>query len=340
MATTKKANARVSRKKAKATKKTTTKTKAKKSTSKSEESGSMDDATTLVEETKTETNVFEDPQLLQDVTTTELEVISEKVSEDEAETAKFFPQDLEELEIRKTIVDLRNNIDVTRFELGRVLYYTKANNLHSEWGYTNWANYLDSGEAGRPRTARYLTDLHAWFEEDIKDKETIDKIKAVGWSKAKEIMSIVKESKEPLDAWIKEAHELSLKKLAQLVKDKKTELFLEGKGEGTGEGTGEGEDGETKEDKTTKLSFNVYAEDYKIIKAALALMDKEIKGGSEGTAISYICQQFINDALVAKDRGELVKSVLPSLEDRFDGKIVFVDGPTEEVIYGQELLDG
>lgn len=318
MATTKKANAKTARKKT-----------AKKATKKTASA-----APALKNDTVVEGDEFSNPELLQDVSSADLQVVGEQAAKETQAVERYLPPELEQMDLRKKVIDLRREVDNGSFEIGKILYFIKANEEHKEWGFETFADYVNSEEAGQKRRVRYLVELHEWFEKDIKDKPRIEAIKALGWSKAiqvKKAIADTEDREEAVDNWVDRAGELSLKKLTDTVKEE------------TAKSAPTGETDHTKPvnaDETHKMTFSLYNEQYESVIRALDVAKKDSNSEVPSQNLSLICQQFLMDADMGKNFEESRMKWLPKLEERFKIKLVAVDSDTDEVIYGQELLDG
>lgn len=289
---------------------------------------------------KKEDNPFEDASGLEDVSSTDLDVVSHQMAQEKRDTETFLPPDLEKLDLKKHVTDLRIAIDQNCFKLGRVLYYIKCNSSYVDWGHDTFDKYIESEEPGGKRRLKYLTDLHDWFENEVKDQKKIAAIQLLGWSKAAQVRSAVKSAdnqEEAFDKWMEKAQELPLRKLIESVKEEKVQKDLENKKDKE-----ENPDvtAPVTPDKQHPMSFNFFAEQYATVSDALKLAEKMTNSEVKSNNLTLICQEFLLTTEAGKDHKEARMKWLPRLEDMLRGKIVFIDSDTEEVIYGAELLDG
>lgn len=325
--------ARVARKKKKVTSK-----KATKKASKNKGDTSMETQTQVED-----VNPFADTSALQDVTSKNIEVVGESMANEKQEMELILPDDLTGVDLRTRVVDLRKQIDNSSFELGRVLYYIKINHQYQDWGFDTFKSYLEAEEPGSSSRLRHLIDLQEWFVEKIQDKKKIASIQELGWTKALQVKKGMeleaREDKqmEALDHWTDTAKEASLRSLTDAVKTEQVNKSLERKKDA------EENPDHTKPveaDETFNLSFKLYAEQYKNVTDAIALAQKASGSDVKSNNLSLICLEYISSVDLGKNHEETRLKYLAKIEEQLNGKIVFIDNKTEEVIYGQELLDG
>jgi hypothetical protein len=301
-------------------------------------------------------NFFEDPKSLTAVTSDQLAVSIHEASSNEKDLSEFFPKDLQESDLRNKVTELVNEIENKCFEIGRILYYIEENSLYKEWGYNSLSGYLESGEIKSQRTCYYLVNIHRWFVEDIKDRDLIEDLKKIGWTKDKEILACWNEKKkknfteeelrQELPNWIKLAQELPVKKLNEQLtgkaQEKKTKKVLATDGtEVEIEIKEEKDSTETPKDNDYKevRTFSFYAEQWETVNRALSFAGKEARSDKPSHLLTLICQSFLNDIDLAEDYASARINILRRVESQLKVKLVAIEEKNEEIIYGQELLE-
>lgn len=299
---------------------------------KSEKKTSKKKTEQVMDESDLENNEFSNPELLQDVTDTNLDLVTVEVQENKEE-AELLPADLKGQDIRKTVVDLRNQVDCAHFELARIVYFIKINELYKDWGYETFTDYARSGEAGQERRVHYFVELHHWLTNDIKDKKRIEGIKKLGWSKAKELIRLPQKDMQTLDKWVDVASDLSLKKLTEAVANE----IKTSKNDGEVESC-EGEE-QVKKEEVKNVTIKLYPEQYEIYTRALETVKKESCSDVQSHNLILILQDYLMNVDIGRDFKQTRVKFLAKAEERLNCKIVGIDKDNEEIFFGKELLE-
>ncbi len=147
--------------------------------------------------------------------------------------------------VRKRIIELRDAVASSYFELGRHLYHVQKEALYQLWGYDSFGDYVDGEVTFAWRKAMYLMRIYRYFALELGNKQVFDKVRELGWSKAAALVEVV--DAKNVDVWVEKAAVMPVKKLedeARLAKKAKADRKKE---RATGRVTQTNEDNEAAE---------------------------------------------------------------------------------------------
>lgn len=299
-----------------------------------------------------EVNPFDDVDALQEVSSIDLAEVSEQALAQKQEVSEYLPVDLQDVDLRLKVQDLRKIHNNSVFDIGRVLYYVKLNETFRDWGYNSFNEYLSSdeldGRAGE-RAYKYWVSLYEWLEHDIKTAEIVNRIKALGWAKAIEIQSALKlssnlSSEEQLDFWMQKAESNSLRALKDILKQEKEKArngLLEDSSSESVDFDPENDGGpEAQENIAPKnKTFLLFPEQKRSWELANEAIQKLTNSTNEAVNFDALCQQFLTEVEAGNGSSEARKSAFIRMEKIFKVKMICIDKETDTIIYGQENVD-
>lgn len=121
--------------------------------------------------------------------------------------------------LRTRVLVLRDEMGEAYFELGRLLHRINKEGLYVNWlgpdgkPYESFHDYVEHEVDFEFRKAKYLMSIWWWFAEELGDKEVMEKVKQVGWTKAAMLVGVV-DSKNA-DVWIDKAKALKVRDLRE-----------------------------------------------------------------------------------------------------------------------------
>lgn len=232
-------------------------------------------------------------------------------------------------EIRKDIINLRDQIDEGYFELAEKLWIVYDKGLYVDWSYDSWKDYVDKELQFGLRKAQYLVSIVNYFKNVLGEAgdEVRKKVQHLGWSKVKELVGVVKPNN--VDEWVADCEKLNAIEVAD-----KARAFLSDKSDS---GKDVGEEGEKKLSKSIAFKFppdqmaNVEA----ALKRAGELTGSEHKPGN----LDMICTDFLATNDFMSDGKGAIETWFAKFEEKLGVKLVAIDPIKEEIIYGEDVLE-
>lgn len=132
----------------------------------------------------------------------------------EAERAVRDPSAADAASVRARVVQLRDDMANSYFELGGLLYRISRDGLYVRWHgpdgrpYQSFREYVEYEVEFQFRKAKYLMSTWWWFADKVRDPEVVEKVREIGWAKASHLVGIA--DAKNVDAWIEKAKELSV----------------------------------------------------------------------------------------------------------------------------------
>lgn len=219
-------------------------------------------------------------------------------------------------DLRREVMEAKNQSEAAYWRLAMGLFTVWNESAYAEWGYANFNEYVDNELDMQRRKAQYLVAIAGWFGEQ--SSEVQEWVKALGWTKARELVGVVDESNA--DEWRELAEESSLRDLSAAVKEHKA-----------------GAEAESPEDsdKPKAKRFMLFEPQMNNVEAALT--QAKINAGTEkdGHALDLICTEYLaqNGAL------STLQDYLGRLEQILGKKLIAFEPNTGEIEYGAETLD-
>jgi hypothetical protein len=223
--------------------------------------------------------------------------------------------------VRKRIVELKKLVEDSYFEIGELLYEVFYAGYWKGWEYESFKQYVMDELGFHERKAQYLINIYKNLV--VKAQVEPEKLEGVGWSKAKEIATVV--DKDNADEWVERAKESTVTELVSDVREAKAE-----RGESNTGGTVE---------RSHRLSFTLFDSQNDNVEAALKLASQIAESEKRGHLLDCIATSF--QANVLGDRGESKRvsemmRVVESLERTFGVKIIVIDPKSQKPLYGEE----
>ena len=217
--------------------------------------------------------------------------------------------------LRKRIKDLRTQIEDGYWDLALDLQKVWKDTLYIEWGFENWADYVEKELDFKLRTAQYMVGIADWFGKMTPDVQTW--VKSLGWTKAKELVGKVDESN--WSGWKKKIAGKSVYAIIDMMKSDKDAKA--------------GKDTPTEEFK--RRGFKLAPLQLENVEKAVGKAKEDAKTDSDGHAIDLICTEYL-----ASHQGiEGLNDYLSKIEKTFGVSLVAYNKTADEVVYGQELLE-
>jgi hypothetical protein len=223
--------------------------------------------------------------------------------------------------VRGRVAELKKIVEDSYLEIGGLLYEIFYGGYWQEWGFESFKQYVQDELGFHERKGQYLINIHKNLVIDA--KATPEQLEGIGWSKAKEIATVVDEKN--VEKWLDKAKDSTVTELANDVRQAKSD-------QGSSNTGGEIE-------RAYRLSFTLFENQNLNVEAALAIASKIAESDKRGHLLDCICTSF--QANVLQEQGESrriseLMRVVESLERVFGVKIVVVDPKKDKPIYGEE----
>jgi hypothetical protein len=227
---------------------------------------------------------------------------------------------LEKEVFRSKVKDLRSQIEDGYWDLSKALARVYGETLYIEWGFENWADYVEQELSFKLRSAQYMVSIADYFGK--MPKEIQDWVKSVGWTKAKELVNKVDESN-----WVEWKKKIAGKSFTQIVTLMKEEKEA---------GSSSPKAGSTEQqEEFKKLKFNLAVSQYENVKKTLESAKEAAQSDSEAHALDLVCTSYL---AMGQGSGGL-EGLLESIEKMFGVSLVAYNRKSEEIVFGQELLE-
>lgn len=239
------------------------------------------------------------------------------------------PEDVEHVEVRQRVLDLRRKTEESYWELSIGLHEVYEGSHYIAWGYTSWKEYVSQELEFQPRKAQYLVQIQEWFG---KMKPAVQGwIRSLGWTKAKELVGKV--NNENYTDWKRKLDGKSYKQMMDILEppeDAPAPQLSPG-------GRAPADDGT---DNFTRLSFQLAPAQLQNVHDALNKAQQMAESDKPGNALDLICTDFISGNAGIDNQSEYLRGVeaqLPGI------KLIAIDtnAPGDDVtlVYGAENLD-
>lgn len=261
-----------------------------------------------------------------------LATVEEQLPEAPPKVDPLTPEEKESL--RKTATEYKEKIEGAYFEFADVVYKVYETASYLDWEgpvrnkdtgkvevrkYGTFEEYVDNELGISLRKAHYFVSMVRWFRIDVGDESIIERVKQLGWSKAKELVSVV--TTENADEWLKKAQEMTV---AQLSEACKASLR-------SGNTSGDGE-----QIQVARKTFKFVNDQVEVVTAALEHAATIANSESAGHLLTLICQDYLSSSVRPKD-GKTREAYLKRMEMLLNGRIVFVDMQSQAIEYGEDV---
>lgn len=223
---------------------------------------------------------------------------------------------------RAKIIDLRNKVEESYWELSKELSNVYQGSYYIAWGFASWKEYVESELQFALRKAQYLVSIQDWFG---RMKPAVQEwVQSLGWTKAKELIGVVTD--ENAADWKARLDGLTY-----------AELVAELKGGKKGEETPiEGDGGDrVAPEKPERKAFSLFPEQSSNVAAALEKAKALANTDKDGHALDLICSDFLATNAADDD----FFGVLRRLEKTSGLRLVAYDKSADAVVFGSDLLD-
>lgn len=125
-------------------------------------------------------------------------------------------------QLRQRLIDCRDRIDSSSFEMAEMLFLVWSELLYTKWKnpadeyYKTFQEYVEQELEFKSRKANYLIRIHDWFGKKLADPVVYDRVKKLGWAKAKELVGVCK--LDNAEQWISLAERSSVPQLQEAIK--------------------------------------------------------------------------------------------------------------------------
>lgn len=187
---------------------------------------------------------------------------------------------LEKEEAFSRVPELLDSVDFNYFQLGGVLAVIQSNDWAKEEGFDSFRDLVEHKFGLHYRKAMYLVGIYTSL---IEAEVPFDKVAGIGWSKLKEIASVV--TPDNVEEWVAKAQDNTVLQLIELVKKAK---------EGTLQKSDETPDEGPKN--VTTFSVKVHADQKTTIANAIDKAKKEADTEFPGVALEAICMGYLAGA--------------------------------------------
>ncbi len=203
-------------------------------------------------------------------------------------------ENLKEKEARGLVGSLSEHVEVTFFKLGGVLSVISANGWYEP--YASFRDFVEKEHEINYRRAMYWVGI---YNHLTAAKIPWDKVKAVKWTKLKEIAELL--TPENVDEWVEIAMNQNIETLIQTVKNLKAKQLANASG---GNPDAQIEAAAESKPIITK-AFKLFEDQKKDVDAALAKAKETSGTSSDAVALEYIALEFLGS-----------KAKLPPLADQ------------------------
>jgi len=207
-------------------------------------------------------------------------------------------------EVRDRLVHLKQAVEASYLEMGRLLHRVQHDGLWSEWEYEDFEHYTMEELGFRKGKAGYL--IRIWQKLKLEAGVSNQDLKGIGWSKAKELTSVA--TTENVEDWLVKARKLSVPELTEAVRSAKATIT----------GTVE---------PTKKFSFVLFEEQSANVENALGVAGKIAQSEKKGHLLDLICTEWMANH-VESDK-ERLPTIVQQIERVFGVKLLMV--PNEKV---------
>ncbi len=224
-------------------------------------------------------------------------------------------------EIRKKLVESRNNLEAQYWEFSDLLFEAFDGALYKAWGFSNWKEYVENELDFKMRKVEQLISTAKWFRR--MPQKVQDWARAIGPSKLRLILTSV--TPENAAEWKKRIEGKSFREIEDIVRDSDSG------------GNGGGSDPDETEDpnKAKTMSFKLFPKQHKNVEQAVSVAKGMAESEKPGHALDLICTDFL-----ASNGGiETVQDYLKRIEKATGVRIIAYDMSEDAVVFGGMLLD-
>ena len=175
-----------------------------------------------------------------------------------------------EFEVRKELRKLADQVRDDYIELAELLYETRSNQYHQQWGYASFSDFTEKELDMKPRKAKYLADICDTLKRlNIPWSE----IQGIGWRKAGAISAGM--NQDNAQERIEMAKDTSLRQLEEKMKAERQ--------------------GREEVEEVARMALQFTEEEHSIVIAAIEEAMKEEGVNGKARAIVKICYDWYMD---------------------------------------------
>lgn len=227
-------------------------------------------------------------------------------------------------DIRQKVLDLRDKVEESYWDLSQVLYEVYGKSYYLEWGFGSWQQYVEQELDYKLRKAQYLISIQDWFSK--MNESVQDWVKKLGWTRAKELVGIV--TNENLEEWRAKVEGKTVKEIIDLIQNRP-------QGSDDNVELKDGPSGGDDKDIPIRVSFKLFREQKANVDRALDLAMRMAESSKPGHAIDLICTDFLSTNAGIDD----VAGLLKKIEHQTGVKLIGIDEKTDSVVFGGDTLD-
>jgi len=246
-------------------------------------------------------------------------------------------------DIRKELKTAIENNGGEKWRIAELMWTVKNDpeSVYINWGFRSFAEYADVELGLDSRTVRSYVSIHDKIVVGLKKKligkktesekvaaenhhsKLVERIKGIGWTKAKIVTPLVLDDPIHAEEEITEAEKRPTRDLQKYVSDRKLEKA-----------------GKNKDEKTFPMTFAFFAEQKESVDNALQLAGRAASSDKKGHLMSLICQDYVASNMINEDLGD--KSLKLLHLDKFAAmlgvQLIVVDKSTKLVLSGSKVL--
>lgn len=181
-------------------------------------------------------------------------------------------------EAYKAAATLEDDVEFNYFRLGGVLNRINEEGWYADEEFSKFSDFVESEFGVKRAKAMYLIKI---YRDLVESEIPWDAVKSLGWSKLKEISSVI--TKKNVKGWVKKAEGLSVLALAALVKQSKAESTGSG---GDADPAGAAPD-------VSSMAFKVHSDQKEVITQAVDKAKEEIGTEHSNSALEAICLDYL-----------------------------------------------
>lgn len=233
----------------------------------------------------------------------------------------------ESMKVLDQIRVLRDRIDSDYLELSELLFLTYQQQLYAHWGKETFEQFVNDELGFGLRKAQYLIGIHDYYVNEIGSAEVLEKVKELGWTKAKELRGVVTE--DNYEQWVELAQTHSVEDLKEEVK---RNLMKDKDG-------GFDEDGETaapkEPSKLVKIKF--VGEQYDNFIEATDRASSMCNSEKLNHIVDLICTDWLaSNAFTTEGRNADLGAYLGKFEEQLGLRLFAFDPEKGQMVYGED----
>lgn len=241
---------------------------------------------------------------------------------------------------------------MTYWELGKKFLEVKKGNLWRHGGFRSFDEYVEREVGFRQRQAYYLMEVWHYFGEYLGDPGVIEKLRAIGWSKARLLVNLV--DKNNVDEWISVAKKTPITQFEAVVRDAKekkksrdAKAAAGTQGHGGGGGGGGGGNGRSSPSVHPDLeqagrvkAVHFVLNDELIEQFEIAVRHAKSITGSEalGYNVAQICLDYNASRDWSAGTRKNITETMGLFESQLKARIVVLDAATNDILYGEDTM--